>query len=85
MSKVNTKKETLEKKEAMREINDNEVKNVSGGSLEVGGQYVSAGYIDKNLGDGRTIQGKAYRVSNTKEEAEKFEKDIENQGYTMLL
>lgn len=55
MSKMNAKKEMLEKKEAMREINDSEIENVSGGGAvaRVNGSYVA--YANKK--DGTTAVG----------------------------
>lgn len=60
MSKVNTKKETLEKKEAMREINDNEVKNVSGGGtvFKAGSTWKDSTWIAQaNKRDGTNAVG----------------------------
>lgn len=55
MSKMNAKKENLEKKEAIREINNNEIENVSGGGAVAGvnGSYVA--YANKK--DGTTAVG----------------------------
>ena len=55
MSKMNAKKENLEKKEAIREINNNEIENVSGGGAVSGvnGSYVAFA----NKKDGTTAVG----------------------------
>ena len=66
MSKMNAKKEMLEKKEAMREINDSEIENVSGGEAVAGvnGSYVA--FADKK--DGTTAVG----VFNNYDRAQKY-------------
>jgi len=73
MSKVNTKKETLEKKEAMREINDNEVKNVSGGGtvFKAGSTWKDSTWIAQaNKRDGTNAVG----VFNDEQSAKDFVK-----------
>lgn len=66
MSKMNAKKENLEKKEAIREINNNEIENVSGGGAVAGvnGSYVAFA----NKKDGTTAVG----VFNDYNRAQKY-------------
>lgn len=79
MSKMNGKKENLEKKGAMNEIKENEMENVSGGYIGIDGKFVTAGYKK-----GIFKRGKAWAVSDTREGIEKEEKKLKKKGYTII-
>lgn len=67
-----SKKENLEKKEAMREIKDNEVENVSGGWVKHGDDYiVLAAPREKGAGG-------AIGVFKKKDEAINYENNLKN-------
>lgn len=79
MSKMNVKKEMLEKKEAMREIKDNEVENVSGGVMN----WITHGIKGDKLNNIAGIGIETYEIDN-KADALKKEKDFKKKGYVVF-
>lgn len=70
----------LEKKEAMREINDNEVENVSGGVRKIGNKWATTG-IKGNLNEKVQNLDIMENTYNDKKDALAQEKRLKDRGY----
>ena len=79
-----SKKENLEKKEAMREINDSEVENVSGGVRKIGNKWVTTG-IKGRLGKKHTQLDIMENAYDHKKDAIAAEKRLKDSGYRMTF
>lgn len=89
MSKMNGKKEMLEKKGAVNEIKENEMENVSGGVQKIGNKWVTHGmkgelkWKPETVNKLNAVDMLIYDFDN-KADALKKEKDLENRGYTVF-